>query len=98
MSLAKLQKKIDHYIKSDLPDFQFKKTLCDDCTIFFSTVPVKDWDRLHILEYVKERYESLKQYAVSICKQDEIVDVLEDELPTLELYIAKYQPKESNSV
>lgn len=96
MSLAKLHERIEHYIKSDLPDYQFKKSLCDDCTVFFSTVPVKDWDREHIIAYIKDRYESLKQYVVSICRQNEIVDVLEDEQPTIELYIAKYRLNESN--
>lgn len=91
MSLEKLKTKISYFLNSELPDYQFRQTLIDDCIIKFTTVPVKDWDRAAIIKFLKERYEDLKLYAVSICCQDELVDFLTDYHDTIESYIEKYK-------
>lgn len=91
MSLENLKNKVSYFLNTELPDYQFKQTLIDDCIVKFTTVPVKDWDRAAILKYLKERYEDLKFYAVSICCQDELVDFLTDYQDTIESYILKYK-------
>lgn len=93
MSLEKLKTKISYFLNSELTDYQFRQTLIDDCIIKFTTIPVKDWDRGNIVKFLKERYEDLKLYAVSVCKQDELVDFLTDYHDTIESYIEKYKPE-----
>lgn len=93
MSLEKLKTKISYFLNSELSDYQFRQTLIDDCIIKFTTIPVKDWDRGNIVKFLKERYEDLKLYAVSVCKQDELVDFLTDYHDTIESYIEKYKPE-----
>lgn len=96
MSLINLRKRIEHYLNSELSDFQFKQTLADDCTVYFATVPVKEWDKTNLIGYCKKRYDTLKSYCVSICKQEEIVDSLTDYHPKIETYLEKYKVSDLN--
>lgn len=91
MSLENLRKRVIYFMNLDLPDYQFRETLADDCVVFFTTINPKDWDKQHIMEFLKTRYDTIKSYVMSVCKQEELVDFLTDYHPTVESYIEKYK-------
>lgn len=91
MSLKKLMEEVKLYIESEVKEYQFKEDLINDTVVWFSVRPIKNWNKDNVINFIKLRYNNLKYYATSVCKQKEIVQSSEDYIPTIEAYINKYK-------